>query len=243
MAGSTDERTLIAALHPRVGAGHTLPQIVSCGSLVRRRFALTQCFMNTFACDYVSRQKVGRAHVALFVLKQIPLVGLDTQGVCRWVEPIALELCFTAWDMASLARDLGYSGPPFRWNDERRARLRVELDALMFHLCGIHRADTTYVLDTFPIVRRKDEQQYGEYRTKHRILDRYDAMMNAYEASHGTLDDTPNGRNPPLVERTLATYSKKLAEALYRSYESNVSPPPADPSCAHPESTRPSWAS
>jgi hypothetical protein len=243
VAGSTDERTLITALHPRVGAGHTLPQIVVCDSLTRRRSALIQCVMNTFACDFVARQKVGRAHVALFVLKQIPLVALDTEEILRFIEPIALELFFTAWDMAPVALDLGYSGPPFQWDERRRPLLRAELDALMLHLYGVGRVDTLYILDTFPIVKRKDEQQYGgEYRTKRLILERYDAMAAAFERHFGSSAGSPNGDDPPLTQQSLGRYSERLAEALAAEYESGVSPPPADPSCAHPESSRPSWA-
>ena len=37
-----------------------------------------------------------------------------------------------------------------------------------------------YILDTFPIVRRKDEQRHGDYRTKHTILDIYDAMQASF---------------------------------------------------------------
>ena len=37
-----------------------------------------------------------------------------------------------------------------------------------------------YILDTFPIVRRKDEQRHGEYRTKRTILDIYDAMQASF---------------------------------------------------------------
>jgi hypothetical protein len=36
-----------------------------------------------------------------------------------------------------------------------------------------------YILDTFPIVRRKDEEKYGEYRTKRVILEIYDALQEA----------------------------------------------------------------
>jgi len=36
-----------------------------------------------------------------------------------------------------------------------------------------------YILDTFPIVRRKDEKKYGEYRTKRVILEIYDEMQQA----------------------------------------------------------------
>jgi hypothetical protein len=39
--------------------------------------------------------------------------------------------------MTPLARDLGDEGEPFRWDEDRRARLRAELDAFFFRLYGI----------------------------------------------------------------------------------------------------------
>ena len=66
-------------------------------------------------------------------------------------------------------------------NDERRFLLRCELDAAYFHLYGIERDDVDYIMDTFPIVKRKDEKQYREYRTKQVILEMYDEMRKAME--------------------------------------------------------------
>ena len=40
-----------------------------------------------------------------------------------------LELTYTAWDLAPLARDHGDNGPPFRFDEERRFHLWAELDA------------------------------------------------------------------------------------------------------------------
>jgi hypothetical protein len=34
-------------------------------------------------------------------------------------------------------------------------------------------------METFPIVKHKDEEKYGEYRTKHVILEIYDEMAEA----------------------------------------------------------------
>ena len=51
--------------------------------------------------------------------------------------------------------------PPFVWDEDRRAVLRAEL---------------AYVLDTFPIVERKDEAQYEEYRTKRMVLEKYEEI-------------------------------------------------------------------
>ena len=73
----------------------------------------------------------------------------------------------------------GAHGQPFRWDDDRRFLLRCELDAFYFHLYSIGRDDVDYIMDTFPITRRKEEQQYGEYRTKRLVLEIYDAMAEA----------------------------------------------------------------
>ena len=114
-----------------------------------------------------------------------------------------LELTYTAYDLEPFATDCGYSGPPFRWDEARRFLLRCELDAAYFHLYGIGRDDVDYILETFPIVKRKDEQAHGEYRTKRVILDIYDAMQQAMETGtpyHTRLDPPPaNGWTPPEI--------------------------------------------
>jgi len=78
-----------------------------------------------------------------------------------WIWPRVLELNYTAWDLEAFARKCGYEGPLFRWEDERRLLLRCELDAAYFLLYHIERNDVDYIMETFPIVKRKDEQQYG----------------------------------------------------------------------------------
>jgi len=98
-----------------------------------------------------------------------------------YIWPHALELTYTAWDLESFAKGCGYDGPPFHWNEERRFLLRCELDAAYFHLYGIERDDVDYIMETFPIVKRKDEKQSGEYRTKRVILEIYDKMKQAIE--------------------------------------------------------------
>ena len=87
-----------------------------------------------------------------------------------------LRLTYTAHDMAPFARDLGYDGPPFIWNEEKRRHLRARLDALYFHLYGLSRTDAAYILDTFPIVRRHDKAAFGHYRTKDMVRAYYNAL-------------------------------------------------------------------
>ena len=68
------------------------------------------------------------------------------------------------------------TGAPFVWDEARRFLMRCELDALYFHLYGIGRDDVDYIMETFPIVKRKDEATHGEYRSKRVILEMYDQM-------------------------------------------------------------------
>ena len=84
--------------------------------------------------------------------------------------------------MEPFARDLGDDGPPFRWDEDRRFLMRAELDAAFFHLYGIDRDDVDYIMETFPIVKRKDIAAHGTYRTKEAILKIYDAMAAATSA-------------------------------------------------------------
>ena len=77
--------------------------------------------------------------------------------------------------MVPFAQDMGYQGPPFIWGEEERRHLRARLDALYFQLYDLSREDAEYILSTFPIVRREDEAQFGQYRTGDLIL----AYMNA----------------------------------------------------------------
>ncbi|HEY4037165.1 MAG TPA: hypothetical protein VGL94_24680 [Ktedonobacteraceae bacterium] len=71
---------------------------------------------------------------------------------------------------------------PFRWDEERRFLLRCELDAAYFHLYGIACDDVGYIMETFPIVKRRDEKLHGEYRTKRVILEIYEEMQKAIES-------------------------------------------------------------
>ena len=103
---------------------------------------------------------------------------LDTGNVDP---PSARRILYTAWDMQPFAKIAGCSGSPFRWDDMIDGSCSMcELDAAYFRLYGIERRDIDYVMETFPIVKRRDEEQHGEYRTKRVILGGcYDALADA----------------------------------------------------------------
>ena len=136
-------------------------------------------------------------------------IRLDYADVCNFDFIIArtLELIYTTFDLEPFAKHCGYDGPPFLWNEERRLIIRCELDAAYFHLYGINREDVNYIMETFPIVKRKYEQKYGEYRTKRVILECYDAMSEAMKTgqSYQTILDPPPA-DPRVTHQLRSSY-------------------------------------
>ncbi|SCL16233.1 Methyltransferase domain-containing protein [Micromonospora nigra] len=184
MCRSTDERTLIATVIPRTAVGHKFAL-----AFPGDGWALLQANLSSYVLDYIVRQKLSGSSLGFFLFKQLPVLPLKIysesapwtragEHLDAWVTCRILELTYTAHDLAPYARDLGYEGPPFRWDPARRELLRAELDAAYFHLYGIGREDVDYIMETFKVVRQKDEAAHGEYRTKRLILDRYDAFRS-----------------------------------------------------------------
>jgi hypothetical protein len=174
----TNERTMIAALLPFSGVANSMIVVVPSASCTTLLEVCLLANLNAVALDYIVKQKVGGVNLNYFFVKQFPILAPSTYTArdFDYIVPRVLELVYTAWDMQPFARDLGYDGPPFAWDVERRFRLRCELDAYFFRLYAIARDDVAYIMDTFPIVRRQDEVRFGEYRTKRMILEVYDAL-------------------------------------------------------------------
>ncbi|MFI6458610.1 Eco57I restriction-modification methylase domain-containing protein [Streptosporangium amethystogenes] len=176
---TTDERTAIPAFLPRTAAGHTYPLMLPRVSAVLA--AALVAAQSSLVFDFVSRQKVGGIHMALMTWKQLPVPAPQTlEPHTSFLVPRVLELVYTAHDMAGLARDLGDTGTPFRWDEDRRAQIRAELDAYFFHLYGIDRPDVEYILETFQTesggLKNNEIAKYGTYRTKDLVLAEYDRM-------------------------------------------------------------------
>ena len=182
----TNVRTMIPAAIPVAGVGNTFCLVESKASLPG---ACLLANLSSFALDFAARQKVGGQHLNFFIVEQLPVLPPeryddDFHGVrlADFVTQRVLELCYTAHDLKGFADDLGYEGAPFPWDEERRLHLKCQLDALYFQLYGLTCDEAGEILETFPIVKRQDEQQFGKYRTRDLIQGYY----RAYAA--GNLD-------------------------------------------------------
>ena len=186
ITASTNVRTMIAAIVPQVGCGHTLPILAPArDDFDSENASCLLASLNSFVFDYVARQKVQATHLTWYIVEQLPVIApadydrpFGNTTARELVRDHVLRLTYTAHDVAPFARDLGYHGLPFAWDAEARRHLRARLDALYFHLYGLDRDDAAYVLGTLPIVQRDDEKQFGRYRTRDMVL----AYMNALAA-------------------------------------------------------------
>ena len=116
------------------------------------------------------------------------------------MRPRVLELTYTSNRIKAYAVDVvgGEPGAPFKWLPERRVQLTAELDAAMFHLYGLERHDAEHVLDSFFVVRKYEERDHGEFRTKRLVLAAYDAMTTAAATGVPFVSplDPPPGHGP-----------------------------------------------
>ncbi|MGB6295526.1 MAG: restriction endonuclease [Rivularia sp. (in: cyanobacteria)] len=187
---STDERTAIFSLLPKVAVNHKAPLIFT-SQINLKLYCLLLSNFNSLVLDYVARQKVGGTSLSLFILKQLPILPPEsyTQEDIEFISTRVLELVYTAWNMQPFALDMGYDGEAFIWNSERRALLRAELDAYYAKLYGLTRDELRYILDpanvygedfpseTFRVLKNNEIKQFGEYRTQRLVLSAWDKMF------------------------------------------------------------------
>jgi hypothetical protein len=72
---------------------------------------------------------------------------------------------------------------PERRDTGDRAQTRAELDALIAQLYGLTRDEFAYILDAFPVLRRKELACFGEYQSKRKALEEYDRWSGQKQLS------------------------------------------------------------
>lgn len=188
VTAASNERTLIPSLIPRVGVGHTLPVIFS-REKPESIAALSGC-LSSLTLDYVVRNKIGGLHLTYSYFEQFPILppSAYTRSDLAFIVPRVLELTYTSHAMTPFAHDLGHDGPPFAWDEDRRAHLRAELDAFYARVYGLTRDELRYILDpadvkgadypseTFRVLKTNEIRRHGEYRTARLVLAAWDRL-------------------------------------------------------------------
>lgn len=206
IARASDSRTFVPSVMPVAAVNHKFPLALPGDPA---NVPQLHAVWSSLAFDYIARQKLSGTGMTYFIVKQLvcpppitfaqPTPWEAEIALAQWVLRYALELSYTSWRLQPYANDLGDDGPPFRWDPERRALLRADLDAAFLHIYGLNRNESEHVLDSFPVVRKYEERDFGEYRTRRLVLEAYDRMADAI-ANGGKgwkpLADIPAGDGP-----------------------------------------------
>jgi hypothetical protein len=178
---------------PYSAVGNETPLLYVGKEFRGRPAGLLLASLSSLACDYVARNKVGGLHMNFFAFNQLPVPSPSAylKAIEDAIIPLVLELTYTSYSLRAWAEDLGYDGPPFRFDPERRALLRAEIDAFYAHLYGLTRDELRYILDpadvmgpdypseTFRVLKNNEIRQFGEYRTQRLVLEAWDRLFGS----------------------------------------------------------------
>lgn len=206
IARASDSRTFVTTVFPRSASGNPLPLAFPDNPVLA---ASLHAVWSSIVFDFVARQKTSGTHLTYNIVHQLatprPSCFAEQapwQGgvsLADWTKPYVLELAYTSERLRPYGQDLGDLEPPFHWHAERRALLRADLDAGFLHIYGLNRNEAEHVLDSFPVIRKNEEKDFGEYFTKRLVLEAYERMAEAI-ANGGQgwkpLADPPAGHGP-----------------------------------------------
>ena len=187
ISSATNERTIIATVLPTAyGVGHTAGLMMP--KVEPKQAACLLALLNSLVIDYVERIKQSSAHASLFYLKQLPILppeAFSPEDV-EFIASRVAQLTRTADDINAVWLT---EYPAYTFQEPRaRLSIRAQLDAYIAKMYGLTREELAYILDptavmgsdhpsvTFPGLKRKETELYGEYLTQRLVLTAYDAI-------------------------------------------------------------------
>lgn len=190
IARNNDERSVISSIFPYSGIGNSAHILIFNDAILTSKVSAFVANSSCLVLDFIARQKIGGANFNFYLPKQLPFFPPSTYDeVClSFIVPRVLELTYTSNSLKDWAKDLSFEGSPFKFDPERRALLRAELDAYYAKLYGLTRDELRYILDpadvmgedypseTFRVLKNNEIKEFGEYRTRRLVLEAWDKL-------------------------------------------------------------------
>jgi len=191
VGGSTNERTLYCTVIPSpTPCGNSL--IVTSNLIVGRDIVFISSILSSFVIDFIMRKKVS-TNLNMFYLYQLPVIRQIQDGLVlnllldKTVKLLRIKKDYSIlWDDVKNTEKNGNgtdsessveSGALGWTKDGRdigdRAQLRAEIDALVAHLYRLTEDEFSYILDTFPVLKKNEEAAFREFRSKRMCLEEY----------------------------------------------------------------------
>ncbi|MGJ6980682.1 Eco57I restriction-modification methylase domain-containing protein [Aestuariimicrobium soli] len=180
----TSSRASVFTVAPRMGIAYTC-QMVFSETMTDRDLLATLSLLNSLAFDYFARQKISGTHLTASILRQLPLPseavltlapnGLDGATWSEWLASCAWGLSNTSTELDNaVGGSLGRVQPVI--DPERRWEISREIDAAAMVLYGFGRDEVEWVLDSFDLLRAQEVRACGQFRTKNRVMELFDAI-------------------------------------------------------------------
>jgi hypothetical protein len=186
ISSSTNERCSIASIIPKsiVSYSAYLIFIDDLNDLI-----IHLANMNSFWFDFTVRAKVT-LNFPPVILEQCPCIKSEhiSESILEEIKARVLKLTYTSTDLNDFGEAFNLTSP-YQWNDKERFQLQCELDAIYAHLYGLEIEEMEYILETFPIVKRRDSAKYSSYRTKETILKLYHEFSWVKEELNQTIQN------------------------------------------------------
>ena len=187
ITSATNERTIIATvLSTKIAIGGTANVIMP--NVDDKHAACLLTMLNSLVVDYIQRIKQAGAHANFLYLKQLPILppeAFSPEDV-EFIASRVAQLTRTADDINAVWLT---EYPAYTFQEPReRLSIRAQLDAYIAKMYGLTREELAYILDpaavmgpdhpsvTFPGLKRKETELYGEYLTQRLVLTAYDAI-------------------------------------------------------------------
>ncbi|MBI5446624.1 MAG: hypothetical protein HY900_36075 [Deltaproteobacteria bacterium] len=241
------ERSFISAILPSgCVAGHKVPTITfEDGS--EWIYLVWLSVANSFSMDWLVRKQI-KLTVSYTIVDSLPFphprLGDHAVGLLC---PLALRLSCTGPEMIDYWNQMAKYGwaapvpegttPPGYFDDEDRLLARAKIESIVARdLYGITKDELSYILDTFPIVERRDRQRYGDYRTKLLVLEMYDRLEQGLDLGIPAPAKPPPTQSPALAAQRLqpAPFPEPTRKPLQAHFE--LTPPPPRPTRPGPVS-------
>jgi hypothetical protein len=144
----------------------------------------------SFAMGWLARSKLSSPTLPYTLIDSLPFprTPLD-EAWFREGAPLVFRLVCTAPEMTGFWNQMaefglckpvaeGVVSADASLDEASREDARAELNAIVAHdVYGLTRAELSAVLETFPVVKKRDIKKHGSFRTKELILEKFDARV------------------------------------------------------------------
>jgi hypothetical protein len=151
---------------------------------------------NSFTMDWLARARLTSPKMAFSLLDSLPFPRPTlTDSFVQAAAPIVLRLLCTAPEMTPFWNRMAEIGLVEKVaegtipnsalvNPIDRALAKADLEACVaMKVFGLTKREVSDLMETFDVLRRRDQAAYGEYRTRKLVLDAFEALHSAINSA------------------------------------------------------------